>query len=310
MTLFRGFADSHAACDGFVSIGNFDGVHLGHQQLLKALIEQAREASVPSVVMTFEPHPIRLLRPEQAPPRLSTLEEKSRLIHNFGVDHVIAYPTDMELLSLGPDEFFRRVIIEQLNARGMVEGPNFFYGKMRTGSIDTLRAECQQHSIDLRVIQPEQLGEKMVSSSLIRKSLANGDVLDANSQLGRPYQLQGRVTHGEHRGRQIGFPTANLTEIETIIPAEGVYACVATTDDGDFPAAVSVGRNPTFSGDEKKVEAHLIGFQKDLYSTLLTLKFLDRLRGQVAFEGREQLEQQIRKDVAATSEAVLKFLEN
>ncbi|TWT58659.1 Riboflavin biosynthesis protein RibF [Thalassoglobus neptunius] len=308
MTLFRGFADSHPACGGFVSIGNFDGVHLGHQQLLKALIEQAREASLPSVVMTFEPHPIRLLRPDQEPPRLSTLEEKSRLIHECGVDHVIAYPTDMGLLSLTPDEFFRRVILEQLNARGMVEGPNFFYGKMRTGSIETLRAECQQHSIELLVIQPELLGEKMVSSSSIRKSLASGEIVDANFQLGRPYQLQGRVTHGEQRGRQIGFPTANLTEIETIIPGEGVYACVATTEDGDFPAAVSVGRNPTFSGDEKKVEAHLIGFQKDLYSSMLTLKFLDRLRGQVTFEGREQLEEQIRNDVAATKEVVCKTL--
>ena len=311
MSLFRGFADqSDEYTGGFVSIGNFDGVHLGHQRILSELVQQARSAKSPSVVLTFDPHPIQLLRPEVAPPRLTTLDQKAALIMACGVEHVIAYPTDHDLLQLDPESFFDKIVRGRLAVNGLVEGPNFFFGKNRAGTIETLQDFCNQHKISLEIVKAEQSDRGMISSSAIRRALGEGDVGSATEQLGRPYSISGRVIAGAKRGRTIGFPTANLSDIETVLPADGVYACRCEVDGNQWPVAVSIGGNPTFSDAEHKVEAHIIGYEGDLYDQALQVEFLTRIRGMQRFESREELIAQLGEDIENAINTMLEFGEN
>ncbi|NOX53093.1 MAG: bifunctional riboflavin kinase/FAD synthetase, partial [Planctomycetes bacterium] len=210
MKLLHGFEAPELYRGGFVSIGNYDGVHRGHQAMVAKLVERARAAGVPAVVFTFEPHPIRLLRPQQAPPSLSTLDRKAELLAACGIDCLIAYPTDWELLRLTPQEFFERIIRTELQATGLVEGPNFFFGHNRAGNVETLRQLCQQADVDLEVVSPLKIGSQMVSSSRIRRLIAEGAIAEAVKLLGHPYRIRGRVGAGAGRGRRLGFPTANL----------------------------------------------------------------------------------------------------
>ena len=308
MSLFRGFADqSDEYTGGFVSIGNFDGVHLGHQRILKELVDQSRNTNSPSVVLTFDPHPIHLLRPEVAPPRLTTPERKAELIMACGVDHVIAYPTDNDLLGLDPESFFEQIVQQKLLARGLVEGPNFFFGKNRAGTIETLQQLCDSHQLSLKIVTAEKSDHGMISSSAIRKALFEGDVTAAAKQLGRPYSISGRVVSGAKRGREIGFPTANLAEVETALPADGVYACQCVLEEKQWPVAVSIGGNPTFDDAQHKVEAHLIGYEGELYGETLRVEFLSRIRAMRRFESRDDLIAQLGEDIETTINTLLQF---
>ena len=275
---FRGFPDETVADaaswrGGYVSIGNFDGVHRGHQRLIKTLKTRADQAGVPTVVLTFDPHPITILRPGETPPRLSTITRKAELLHHYGVDCVIAYPTDRELLKLSPEEFFQQIILDQFHARGMVEGPNFFFGRNRAGTIETLKQFCNEHQLTLDIVEPLSEAESetdsvFVSSSLIRQSVLAGEIQRATELLGHPYQIEGVVSAGAQRGRTLGFPTANLEQIETLLPPAGVYAAVAHLQvEGEtkrFAAAINLGTNPTFDDHRQKLEAHLLNFSGDL----------------------------------------------
>ena len=207
-----------------MSIGNFDGVHRGHQQMVGRLVEQAQAARAPAVVLTFDPHPIRLLAPDRAPPLLTTLEEKSRLLAGCGVDCLIVYPTDRELLELTPSAFFDGILREALQAKGLVEGPNFCFGRGRAGTVETLRGYCAEAGMSIEIAAPVSVGDQLVSSSAIRSDLAAGEFDRARAMLGRPYRLTGAVVRGAGRGRQLGFGTANLSDIRVLLPAGGVYA--------------------------------------------------------------------------------------
>ena len=300
MPFTYGFPEATDYRNGVVSIGNFDGVHLGHQRILNELTAQAHGQNCASVVLTFEPHPIQILRPEAAPARLTTLQQKAELILNCGVEHVIAYPTDQQFLNLDPQQFFTQIVREALSARGLVEGPNFFFGKGRAGSIEMLQKLCSARQMTLQVVSPAASEQGMISSSAIRAALAGGHVENARGQLGRPYTVSGRVVTGAQRGRTIGFPTANLAEIATMIPADGVYACRCSIDGEAFAAAVSIGGNPTFSDSAHKVEAHILEFNGDLYQTTLEVEFLNRLRDMQTFDSQEELSRQLREDIQQT----------
>jgi riboflavin kinase/FMN adenylyltransferase len=291
-----------AARGGAVSIGNFDGVHRGHAQLVEQLCRLAARCQGPAVVFTFEPHPSEILRPHGVPPPLSWLERKTALLGELGVEWVIAYPTDMALLSLEPREFFEQIVREGLEACAMVEGPNFHFGKARAGNIDSLEQYCRADGIQLEVAQPQQAGEDLISSSRIRKCLTEGDVTAAAAMLGRPHRIRGRVQHGAERGRTIGFPTANLGEIDCLLPADGVYACRANVNGKPYAAAVNVGTNPTFADGTRKVEAHLLDFAADIYDQPLEIDFVEGLRGVVLFDSVDDLKQQLKRDVASTRE--------
>ncbi|MEQ8787329.1 MAG: bifunctional riboflavin kinase/FAD synthetase [Pirellulaceae bacterium] len=285
---------------GAVSIGNFDGVHRGHARIVERLIAKAREVNGPAVVFTFDPHPVRLLRPEAAPPPLTWTERKAELLVELGVDSMIAFPTDEALLALEAEEFFRDIVREKLDARAMVEGPNFHFGRGRRGDIASLTDLCRQADIALEIVEPLMCGERYVSSSRVRECVAAGEVRQAADMLTRPYRIRGLVTHGARRGSQIGFPTANIDAVDTLTPADGVYACRAIVDKRTWPAAVNIGPNPTFAENARKIEAHLLDFSGSLYGQPLEVEFLQRLRGVQAFDSVEQLKKQLADDIETT----------
>jgi len=284
---------------GALAIGNFDGVHRGHARLVERLLAKSRELRGPAIVFTFDPHPVRLLRPESAPAPLTWTDRKAQLLDELGVTAVIAYPTDEALLALSPEQFFQRIVQEKLVARGMVEGPNFFFGHDRAGNIETLAGLCKAADISLEIVPPILVGGEIVSSSRVRAAVQAGDVDLARQLLTRPYRVRGMVTHGAGRGGRIGVPTANLAAIDTLLPAQGVYAGRAITPAGNWPAAVNIGPNPTFGEQALKIEAHLIGFKGSIYGQPLEIEFLSRLRSIRPFESVEALKSQLQHDIGA-----------
>jgi riboflavin kinase/FMN adenylyltransferase len=283
---------------GAVTIGNFDGVHRGHAALLAELRRQAQAISGPAVVVTFEPHPLQLLRPEQFMPVLTTLDDRTHNLQAAGADHVVVLRTEFDLLQLSASEFFERIILNHLSVRALVEGFNFGFGRNREGNVDVLTAMCHKYRLRLSIVPPLLMAGVPVSSSRVRDSLVRGDIQEASELLGRPYRLRGRVGTGQRRGQTLGFPTANLTELRTVVPGDGVYAVRAEVDGGTWPGAANVGPNPTFGENARKVEVHLIGFRGDLYNRELAVDFVARLRDTRPFRGPADLVEQLRKDVA------------
>jgi len=298
MVLLKGFETPRLYRGGYVSIGNFDGVHVGHRKITERLRSLADGDGVPSVVLTFEPHPLKLLRPEHVPPSLTTLEQKAELLERAGATCVIAYPTDRELLQLTPEEFFDAIVVAELRAKGIVEGPNFCFGKDRKGDIGALQDLCRRRGVVLDIVEPVG-GERMISSSTIRSLIDEGRMAEAVEFLGHPYRLRGEVVGGARRGQTIGFPTANLARIETLVPGNGVYKGIAGIGHQTFAAAINVGPNPTFGENNRKVEVHLIDFTGDLYGSWLDVDLMQRIRDTRRFETREELMGQIARDVDA-----------
>jgi riboflavin kinase/FMN adenylyltransferase len=283
---------------GAVAIGNFDGVHRGHARIVERLIAAARAVGGPSIVFTFDPHPVRLLRPSEAPPPLTWTDRKAELLGELGVDAVIAYPTDEWLLGLSPADFFRWTVIERLGARAMVEGPNFYFGRNRQGTTSILKELCAAAGVGLEIVEPLLAQGDYVSSSRVRTAVHDGDVALAAALLTRPYRIRGMVTHGASRGGRIGFPTANIDAIDTLLPAPGVYAGRAIVGSEHWPSAINIGPNPTFGEHALKIEAHLIGYEGSLYGQPLEVDFLARLRDIQRFESLEALQAQLKQDVA------------
>lgn len=284
---------------GAVSIGNFDGVHLGHARIVERLLAVSDRVGGPAVVFTFDPHPAQVLRPDQAPSRLVWTERKVRLLGDCGVEAVVAYPTDEDFLKLDAREFFDRIVRRRLDARAMVEGPNFLFGHNRTGTINLLRGLCEASGTSLDVVDPVRIDGTVVSSSRVREAIAAGRVDQAQRMLSRPHRIRGTVVRGAGRGAGLGFPTANLGRVDTLLPGEGIYAAWAWVQDEPFPAAISVGPNPTFHEQRLKVEAYLIGFDALLYGRTIEVDFLQRLRDIERFDSVDRLIAQMNVDVAA-----------
>lgn len=285
-----------------MTIGNFDGVHRGHARIIERLLAQARRVNGPAVVFTFDPHPVRLLRPDDCPPPLTWTDRKAELLAELGVDAMLAYPTDDALLSLTPEEFFQRILLEALEARAIVEGPNFFFGHGRAGDVEFLKRLCDQQGLTLEVVEPLQIGGSIVSSSRVRHLIAAGKVQEAAALLTRPYRIRGMVTHGAGRGSKIGFPTANVAAIDTLLPGPGVYAGRASVQSVSRPAAINIGPNPTFGDQGIKVEAHLLDFHGPLYGEAIEVDFLARLRDIHHFSSIDELKEQLHRDIARTRE--------
>jgi riboflavin kinase/FMN adenylyltransferase len=279
---------------GVVAVGNFDGVHRGHA----ALLATARELGRPVVPVTFDPHPLVLLAPESYQPPLTTVAERARLLKRAGAEHVVVLQTTPELLALSPEAFFDQVVRRALDARGMVEGFNFRFGRDRAGSNELLRALCGAGGIGFKEVAAVTLGERPVSSSRVRAALVAGDVVGAADLLDRPYRVTGLVGTGARRGRTLGFPTANLDRVETILPADGVYAVSVEAAAGQFAGAAHIGPNATFGEKKRAIEVHLIDFDGDLYGQPLSVDFIARVRGTEKFAGVDALVEQMHKDVA------------
>jgi len=282
---------------GVVTIGNFDGVHRGHASLVAEVVRQARARHAPSVALTFDPHPAEVLRPGQAQPLLTTTADRARLLQELGAEQVVILHTTPDLLSLSAADFFQKVIRQRLEVAALVEGVNFGFGHRREGNVETLARLCRPAGLPLTVIVQMVVEGRAVSSSQVRECLLQGAVGEAARLLGRPYPLHGLVGTGQRRGRTIGFPTANLEQIQTLIPSDGVYAVRVLVGDAVWPGAANVGPNPTFAEQARKVEVHLIGFQGDLYEKTLTIEFLQRLRDTQPFGSATELAAQLQRDV-------------
>ena len=286
-----------------LTIGNFDGVHLGHQKILRIGKDLARADHVALVAMTFEPPPDLVLRPQDPPKRLTPIEQKVRLLGEAGADFVVVAPSTPELLGLEPDAFLREIILGRFSPWHVVEGPNFFFGRKRAGTIDTLEAFGRANCFQVRQIEAltmDVAGESQrVCSTLIRELVAEGSVEEVTRCLGRPYTLYGTVIPGEGRGRFLDFPTANIPVDQQVVPANGIYAGRAEVNGERFVAAISIGTKPTFRDDDDvHIEAFVLdAVGRNFYDQPMALEVMHRLRPQERFEGAGALKDQIAKDV-------------
>jgi riboflavin kinase/FMN adenylyltransferase len=284
-----------------VTIGNFDGLHLGHQKLIQKVIDLAALKNVDSVVMTFEPHPAKVLFPEKQLQRLFTLQDQQDLLRKWGIKHYIIEPFSRSLSELHRDQFLYDWILKPLNPQALVVGYDFNFGANREGNTSYLESKAKDLRLELHVIPPYKIENEIVSSSAVRQLIADTKIGKANQFLGRPYYLQGVVEKGAERGRKIGFPTANVYSTSETYPAKGVYACNVYHDGKKYIGVTNVGNNPTFQQATKRpiqVEAHILDFDKFIYGEDLKIEFLEYIRGEQKFSGVDELIVQIQKDVA------------
>lgn len=290
---------------GAVAIGNFDGVHLGHVALISVLKERAERVGGPAVAVTFDPHPIAILAPERLRPGLTTIDDRARLLHEAGADHVLILQTTKQLLRMEPQQFLDCIVGDRLRARAIVEGFNFRFGKDRAGDLRTIEEWSRRTNVEFGVVARQSMDCAVISSSRVRSALEAGDVMTAARLLGRPYRLRGVVGEGAKRGASLGFPTANLIHPKTLVVGDGVYAVRAVlADDSIWPAAANVGSNPTFGEHDRKVEVHLIGFAGDLYGQPIAIDFVSRLRDTRKFENVDTLRFQLQTDVEMARAAI------
>ncbi|ARF80340.1 bifunctional riboflavin kinase/FAD synthetase [Kitasatospora aureofaciens] len=291
-----------------VTIGSFDGVHRGHQLIIGQAVERARELGLPSVVVTFDPHPREVIRPGSHPPLLAPHPRRAELIAELGVDAVLVLPFTTEFSNESPETFVQQVLVDALRARVVIEGPNFRFGHKAAGDVALLtelgRADdFQVEVVDLQVCGTAGDGEPF-SSSLTRRLVESGDMAGANEVLGRPHRVEGVVVRGAQRGRELGYPTANVETVpHSAVPADGVYAGWLTARGERMPAAISVGTNPTFDGTARTVEAYAIDrVGLDLYGLHVAVDFLAYLRGMEKFDSIEALLDRMADDVKRARE--------
>ncbi|GGI06536.1 bifunctional riboflavin kinase/FAD synthetase [Egicoccus halophilus] len=291
------------AVDSVVTIGNFDGVHRGHQVLLRRTVDAARDRDARAVAITFDPHPAAVLRPGSEPPRLQSVDERVAALCALDLDLVVVLAFTRELSHLSPQAFVEDVLVRPLGTRRLIVGTNFRFGHKAAGDVVTLVEAGDVHGFEVEAVTLRELEHRPISSTQVRRSLADGDLGWANLALGRPYAVRGEVVPGDGRGRTIGVPTANVAVDDgRLVPANGVYAGTASVEGSSWPAVTNVGRRPTFAGATRTVEVHLLDADPDLYGRELTFAFEHRLRDEQRFDGVEALVAQIHTDIATARE--------
>lgn len=282
-----------------VALGNFDGVHIGHQEVLRRAVEEGKQRSVPVVAATFRPHPRAVLGAGEAPRLLTSSGLKREVLQGYGVDDVVEITFDLELSRKSPEEFVRDVLVGEMGARIVVVGENFRFGYRASGDFKDLRRLMREAGGEAVAVEVRGAGpEGGISSSRIRELVSEGNVAEAATLLGRPYVLRGEVVVGDRRGRTIGFPTANVVpDTEAVVPARGVYAGFVVVGDEKYAACTNVGVAPTFGRAESRVEAYLLDFEGDLYGRIVDVGFVRRIRGEKKFSGVDELKAQIQHDV-------------
>jgi len=301
MELVRGMhnlRERHRGC--VVTIGNYDGVHRGHQHMIAALRARATELGVPAVIVTLEPAPREFFAGDAAPARLTRLREKLDALAMYGVDRLVVLRFDQHLRDMGANEIVERLLVKGLGVRHMVVGHDFHFARNREGTIETLREAGLQHGFTVEEVERFLDDGDRVSSSLVREALGSGDLARATQLLGRPYRMAGRVRRGQQLGRRLGYPTANLALHRKVVPLWGVFA-VRVSGAGlvDHPAVVSLGTRPTINGTEPLLEVHVFDFDRDIYGKYLCVDFVARLGDETRFESLDALVEQMHLDAAA-----------
>jgi riboflavin kinase/FMN adenylyltransferase len=288
-----------------VTIGVFDGVHRGHQRIIGRAVELGQQLGVPSVVITFDPHPIEVIRPGSHPPMLTDARFKADLVEELGVDAFLVLPFTVDFMRRTAAEFVHAVLVERLHASAVVVGENFRYGNGGAGTVQSLTDDGRRFGFSVEPFPLQGEGGRTWSSTYVRSCVAAGDMREATEALGREHRVHGIIVRGDQRGRQIGFPTANLEPLPwSAIPADGIYAGRLARGKDLLPAAISIGTNPTFQGDERRVEAYVLDFDGDLYGEHVGMAFTERLRDTVRFPSVDDLVAQMELDVARTREIV------
>lgn len=282
-----------------VTIGNFDGIHLAHQGLLAKLVEEARKRQCKGVVLTFEPHPQKVLHPERRPfYLLTTLEEKVKLIEGLGIDAVILIEFNPEFAKTTAERFVLEILWNKLHLEKLIIGHDTAFGNRKTGNENFLRGMGKTLGFEVETIDAVQVDGIVVSSTSIRHALLEGDVHRAMKLLNRPYSLSGTVVKGFMRGSEIGIPTANIESEKELIPAIGVYAVIAEMEGRRHPGVLNIGYSPTFGGNKLTLEVHLLDFpREELYGKILNVQFIDRIRDEMKFESPKELVKQIERDI-------------
>ena len=278
-----------------VSIGNFDGVHLGHQKILTFLVNKASEKNLLSLVLTFSPHPGKITGKGQIN-LLQTLEQKIESIRAFGVQAVFTLPFTKKFASLSTKDFIDKILIKTLNARAIIVGNNFRFGKNRTGDISILKSQTTPNNLKIYIIPSVSMNTMTISSSLIRSLVLKGDINNANLLLGKPYEIQGEVIKGHSRGTTLGFPTANVNTDNDITPF-GVFITSVILNNREFPSLTNIGKCPTFQKKSINIESHILDFKSDIYRKKIKIIFLKKLRDEIKFESPNVLFQQLQKDL-------------
>lgn len=287
-----------------LTIGNFDGVHLGHRGIFRHVVDKAYELTGTAAVVTFEPHPLRLLAPDKAPLRLNTPEEKVRLLAASCIDLLVVLEFTQQLAEMPAEIFVREILVGKLGVQHLIVGYDYAFGRNRQGDTAFLAAQAKLHNFTLEILEPIRAEQQAHSSTAIRNCLREGRVADAIKILGRNFTLDGEVVHGEGRGRKLGFPTANLVTQKEILPRDGVYAVKVKWRDEDYDGVINIGRRPTFVDSAVTLEIHLLDFQDDLYGERLRIYFVERLRDEQRFPSVEALQEAVVADIARAREVL------
>lgn len=280
-----------------LTLGVFDGLHLGHQAIVRTVVERSLLADATPTLITFDPHPRQVLKPETAPPLLQTFSQKMEGLRLLGIQQVVVLKFDQQLAALSAEDFVQRFIVNGLQAREVYLGKGFAFGNGRRGNIELLQALSQQFGFHAAEVPEVRLRGHRISSTMVRMLLKAGRVNVARRMLGRAYGIEGTITRGHGIGRQLLFPTANLELENRVLPVDGVYVTLALVDGTWHRSVTNIGKRPTFGGEpESKVETHLIDFDEDLYGKIIRVRVLHRLRGEKKFSGLDELRAQIAKD--------------
>ncbi len=281
-----------------VALGNFDGVHLGHQAILKRLVQEAQARQGTALILTFHPHPLSVLRPDHPSSLILSLREKLRVLAALGVQGVVLQHFTVPFSRLTPEEFVQRYLVEAIGVEKIVVGHNVSFGRNRAGRAETLERLGRGHGFAVEIIGPVLVDGREVSSTTVRTLLSAGEMREVTRLLGRPYTVSGRVEKGFQRGRGLGFPTANLRPRADVLIPNGVYAVVVTVGEQEIPGVANVGVNPTFGENKRAIEAHLFDFSADLYGQRLRVGFVEHLRGERKFPSVQELVRQIQEDAS------------
>lgn len=280
-----------------LTLGNYDGVHLGHQQIFNQVIERSRRHSGTAIIFTFEPHPLCVIAPESCPPLLNTFRRKMELFESFGIDAVICAEFTREFAAILPEDFVKGILVEKLGVKEILIGYDYVFGKGKQGTTEALKQMEQKYDFHVTVVPAYTLDDKVVSTTRIREEVLKGRAEEVARLLGRNYATEGIVVPGDHRGKALGFPTANLNSHNEIYPKQGVYAVQVEHKGKHLGGVMNIGTHPTFGEGKVTLEVHIFNFHEEIYGEFVRVLYVHRIRDEVAFPNKESLIRQIRKDI-------------